>query len=71
MPICHGHAEQRNSEGVAGEEKRRTEMELEEEKGEREDGWGLGRLENGGGAPTLCSSIDLVWVGIQVPPATK
>jgi len=47
-------------------------MELEEEeKGEREDGWGLGRLENGGGAPTLCSSIDLVWVGIQVPPATK
>jgi len=46
-------------------------MELEEEeKGEREDGWGLGRLENGG-APTLCSSIDLVWVGIQVPPATK
>jgi len=30
-------------------------MELEEEKGERGDGWGLGRLENGGGAPTYAA----------------
>jgi hypothetical protein len=50
-------------------------MELEEEETGEMDGWmdrGW-RMENGGGrCSDLCTHLtSCVWVGIQVPPATK